>query len=154
MTSPDLIRELQASRPLASDALRARVRELAAPVPARARRRPRLALPRPAFVLAPAAAALVVVVGIAGVLGATGSGGSPPNLVHLRSSASEAQKATPSSPPLSVHGSAATVPSDLAVGATPGRAQQVDATLTVKVADSDHVSSAAQDAIDLTRSLG
>jgi hypothetical protein len=74
--------------------------------------------------------------------------------VRLRSSASEVQKATPSSPPLSVHGSAATVPSDLAVGPTPGRAQQVDATLIVKVSDSDHVSSAAQDALDLTRSLG
>ena len=39
-------------------------------------------------------------------------------------------------------------------GATPGRAQRVSATLTVEVADSDAVSRAAQDALDLTRSLG
>lgn len=153
MTSPDLIRELQASRPLASDALRARVRELAAPVPARARRRPRLALPRPAFVLAPAAAAFLVAVGAAGVVGLTGSGGRSPVIQH-GTQAADAQRRAPLTPSVESSTGAASATPDLAVGPTPGRAQQVDATLTVKVADSDHVSSAAQDAFDLTRSLG
>jgi hypothetical protein len=43
---------------------------------------------------------------------------------------------------------------DSAIGPTPGRAQRVTATLTVEVSDSDAVSRAAQDALDLTRSLG
>jgi hypothetical protein len=70
--------------------------------------------------------------------------------------AGDAQAATPESPPVpSVLGSTATLaPQTTPVGPTPGRAQQVDATLEVKVADSNHVSQAAQDALDLTRSLG
>ena len=43
---------------------------------------------------------------------------------------------------------------DSAVGPTTGRAQRVSATLTVEVRDSEAVSQAAQDALDLTRSLG
>ncbi len=153
MTSPDLIRELQASRPAAPDALRARVRELGAPA-STSGRWSRPTLRRPAFVLVPAAAALVLAVGIAGVIGVTGSGGSRPEAARLRSSAGDTQKASPSSPPLTVHGSAATQNAPDLTGPTPGRAQQVDAMLTVKVAGSDGVSSAAEDALDLTRSLG
>ena len=162
MTSPDLIRELQASRPAAPEALRSRVREIAAPTrePAR-RRRPRFALPRPAFVLLPAAAAVVLAVGVAGVIGLARSGGPASESQRAQALAhadSPSPRPSPSpgvreTPHVAV-GSAATVPSDLSVAPTPGRAQQVDATLTVKVTDSDHVSSAAQDALDLTRSLG
>ena len=156
MTSPDLIRELQASRPVASESLRSRVRELAVPAVEPARpRRARFALPRPAFVLLPAAAAAVLAVGVAGVIGLAGSGTSMRNVERgaLRGREGDAQKSVTLSP--SAHGSAATqAASDLAVGPTSGRAQQVDATLTVKVADSDHVSIAAQEALDLTRSLG
>jgi hypothetical protein len=43
---------------------------------------------------------------------------------------------------------------DSAIGPTTGRAQRVTATLTVEVSDSDAVSRAAQDALDLTRRLG
>src|SRR5215831_6302451 len=167
MTSPDLIRELQASRPTAREALRARVRELTSPVPT-VERRPasRLRLPRSAFVLAPVAAALVVGIGAAGVIGALGgSVGQRPGPVREPGrlqiggeGATATEKAQSASPPVSsVHGSAATlgpVTQGTPIAPTPGRAQQVDATLTVKVPDSDHVSSAAQDALDLTRSLG
>ena len=156
MTSPDLIRELQLFRPTAPDSLRARVRELAAPTPRAARRRlPRFASPRPAFALVPAAAALVLAIGSAGVVGLAGSGGTKSEHRALREA---------DTPPVSsgvdsqlAHGTAATlapVPSATPIGPTPGRAQQIDATLQVKVADSDHVSQAAQDALDLTRSLG
>src|SRR5438445_3478970 len=78
MTSPDLIRELQESRPTAPDSLRARVRELSAPAgESSSRRRFRLALRRPAFVVVPVAAALALAVAAAGVVGLTGSGGHP-----------------------------------------------------------------------------
>jgi hypothetical protein len=40
------------------------------------------------------------------------------------------------------------------IAPTPGRAQRVSATLTVQVVDAEAVSRAAQDALDLTRSLG
>jgi hypothetical protein len=43
---------------------------------------------------------------------------------------------------------------DSAIGPTDDRAQRVSATLTVEVPDSDAVSRAAQDALDLTRRLG
>jgi nucleotide-binding universal stress UspA family protein len=163
MTSPDLIRELQASRPTAPDTLRARVREIAAGETQTTRKRvPRFALPRPLFVLAPAAAAVVLAVGVAGVIGLTGpgAGGSSPTTREARS-----PKAT-SRPQKSVFG-ALTTPSatptlqglDLAGNAgiaapTPGRAQKVDATLSVRVPNSDRVSRAAQEALDLARSLG
>jgi Domain of unknown function (DUF4349) len=160
MTSLDLIRELQASRPAASEAVRARVREFAASAPTPARRRlPRLALPRPVFVLVPAAA-LVLAVGTAGVVGLAGSGGS--GTVASKNEALGGERAArPSSGAASNH-AASPSPLDLSGGGTtstpiaptPGRAQQVDATLTVKVADSNDVSQAAQDALDITRSLG
>lgn len=153
MTSPDLARELQASRPVAPESLRARVRKIAAPAPEPAPpRRPRFALPRPAFVLVPAAAVFVVAVGAAGVVGLAGSGGTNPEHRAIEA------PAPAGSDTLRAHGSAATLgPVRSAIppiGATPGRVQQVDATLQVKVADSDHVSQAAQEALDLTRSLG
>jgi Domain of unknown function (DUF4349) len=150
MTSLDLIRELQTSRPTASESLRARVRDISTPAasPAR-RRRPKLALPRPVFVLVPAAAAIVLAVGAAGVAGLAGSG--------ANQSAPTAREANIPSASGSVHGEGQTLAPETkadALAPTPGRAQQVDATLTVKVPDSDQVSRAAQDALDLTRSLG
>ena len=61
------------------------------------------------------------------------------------------EKAAPETTPSTELDSGA---ADSAVGPMPGRAQRVTATLTVEVADSDAVSRAAQDALDLTRSLG
>jgi hypothetical protein len=156
------------------------VQEIASPTPTPSRRRrEKLALPRPAFVLVPAAAALVLAVGAAGVIGLAGSDGGPGVVFQKTGSSVEtpgplppqglpptpgsvgradAGKSTTASPPTSsAHGEATTlvplVPST-PISPTPGRAQQIDATLKVKVADSNHVSQAAQDALDLTHSLG
>jgi hypothetical protein len=162
MTSPDLIRELQASRPAAPDALRARVREITAGRTQSARRWPRLAMPRrPLFVLAPVAAVLVVAVGTAGVIGLAGPGKKP------QASAAPALQ-TANAPPKAGYGAAETKAADQSQALTavpgtsgggvatpaPGRAQKIDATLSVRVTGSDRVSRAAQDALDLTRSLG
>jgi len=101
-------------------------------------------------VAVPAAAALAIA--SAGVLGLTRSD------VATEASRQQAlDKATAESAPLTGSGSLAPAP-----GRTQGstfdqstdRAQRVSATLTVEVSDPDAVSRAAQDALDLTRSLG
>src|SRR6478752_1885165 len=129
-SSPDLIKELRAARPSAPAALRTRVRELATE-PAGSTARPRWRFPlRRGFVVAiPVAAALAIV--SAGALGLARSDAPPKSM-------------------------AATVDEGAAPLATlaPARAQQVAATLTVEVKDSNGVSRASQDALDLTRSLG
>jgi uncharacterized protein DUF4349 len=142
-SSPDLIHELRASRPSAPVHLRARVRELAAEQPTRPRWT-RFPSRRVALIAVPAAAALAVVA--AGAIGLS-------------------RPESPSTESLArnVHGEAApTTKAQLAPAptfgttdsATTGRAQRVSATLTVEVRDSNGVSRAAQDALDLTRSLG
>ena len=135
--SPDLIRELQSSRPAAPPALRARVRELATQEPARSRWSwPRLPVRRVALVVLPAAAALALV--SAGAIGLS------------RSDEREALEAGRAE-------SLATDQADLFApmsGAAPTeRAQRISATLTLEARDSDAVSRAAQDALDLTRAL-
>lgn len=168
MTSLDLIRELQASRPSAAEGLRSRVREIAAPAPALTRPRlARISFPRLSLVLVPATAALLTV-STAGVIGLAGSGGkgrapSQQEAGRLHQNGTGKKQATPatgfgaastqaaSPSPLDLTGGGTT---RSPIAPTPGRAQDVDATLTVKVADSNHVSSAAQDALDITRALG
>jgi uncharacterized coiled-coil protein SlyX len=158
MTSPDLIRELQATRPTAPGSLRGRVRELGGAEAAQPRRGLRLLLPRPAFVLAPAAGALVLAIGAAGVVGLTNSGSEHATVAGAKPlPPASAQQTTTQS--FGTYEATPTRTRDQAlqgasVGATPGRAQRVAATLTIKVPDSDHVSGAAQDALDITRSLG
>ncbi|OFW75105.1 MAG: hypothetical protein A2Y55_01715, partial [Actinobacteria bacterium RBG_16_68_12] len=147
MTSPDLIQELRASRPAAPAELRARVRELSADV-ATPRAWPQLRLPvrRMALVAVPAAAAIAVAG--AGVLGFARSDAT----TEAFPQATLTEKATAeSAPPANLGAGTA---QDSVVGPIPGRAQRVSATLTVEVADADAVSRAAQDALDLTRSLG
>jgi hypothetical protein len=152
--SPELIQELRASRPTAPRELRARVRALGAERPAAAPwSRWRFPVRRGAFVAVPAVAALAIA--SAGVLGLARSDMSP-QAVQL----TDAQKASAESL-AQQDARTATAPS---APATPGaadqttaadaRAQRVSATLTVEVPDSDAVSRAAQDALDLTRSLG
>jgi hypothetical protein len=154
--SPDLIAELRAARPVASQALRLRVREIATSeaAPARAHR---FTLPtRRAWVVAlPAAAA--VALASAGALGLARSGGqeaarahapTPKATTELGPGAAGVAGSTDSGAPATeAMPQAQTAPA-------PGRAQQVSATLTVEVRDSDAVAKAAQDALDLTRSLG
>jgi hypothetical protein len=152
-SSPDLIHELRASRPTAAVHLRARVRELAAGQPARPRWASWRPIRRGALIAVPAAVALAIAA--AGVVGLSRSG--PP------AQESSAQRAAGNG---SVHGelapttkaqaqTGAPAPAFGAADAATGpRAQRVSATLTVEVRDSNAVSRAAQDALDLTRSLG
>ena len=151
-SSPDLIHELRAARPSAPVHLRARVCEIAAEQPAR----PRWAswafpVRRGALVAVPAAAAIAIAA--AGVVGLTRSDVSTTE--SLRDTTA-AQEMTPRNPDFGTRAQAVPAPThgaaDLATGAP--RAQRVSATLTVEVRDSDAVSRAAQDALDLTRSLG
>jgi hypothetical protein len=151
-SSPDLIHELRATRPSAPSDLRARVREIAAQQPARsswASSRLRLPVRRGLLVALPAAAALALA--SAGVLGLARSD----EPTALREQAVD-QSLTKQLPPPTALGAATRTDSQ---GGTPAgtattRAQRISATLTVEVRDSKAVSRAAQDALDLTRSLG
>ena len=159
MTSPELIHELRASRPAAPTALRARVREISAQETARAPW-PKLRFPvrRAALIAVPTAAA--VAFASAGVLGLTRSGGTTQafreeaqaNKVTTEDGPAYGALDTLTVPAPGASGGAGAAPS--AIGPTSDRAQRVSATLTVEVPDSDAVSRAAQDALDLTRRLG
>jgi hypothetical protein len=151
--SPDLIDELQASRPTSPAALRARVRETArAQRPASPWERVRLPVRSVAVVAIPAALVLALV--SAGAVGLSRSAVER----DVFSDAARPAESTPRSVEKETLGATDSplsgVTRDSAVGPTTGRAQRVSATLTVEVRDSDAVSRAAQDALDLTRSLG
>jgi hypothetical protein len=150
-SSPELIHELRASRPSAPAELRARVREIEAEQPARARWASwRFPVRRGMLVAVPAAATLAFA--SAGVLGLARSDVAPQT---YRQNA--LGKATAESAPLTGSGGVVPAPSRTqgsALDQSTDRAQRVSATLTVEVSDSDAVSRAAQDALDLTRSLG
>jgi hypothetical protein len=152
--SSDLMQELRASRPAAPLALRARVREISAREAAASsapavweRLRLRLPARRSLVVALPAAAALALTT--AGVLGLARS--DAPR-VEVIAQLDGVEKATPESaaPPVSTLGGA----TDQAISPDTTRAQQVSATLTVEVADSDGVSESAQQALDLAARLG
>jgi hypothetical protein len=149
-SSPDLIHQLRASRPAAPVDLRARVREIGTRQPAVAPwSRWRFPARRGLLVAVPAAAALAIA--SAGVLGLARSdiGTSTETLRQGSFTEGAAGALAPSTE------SSKAVPLQGAADATaPERAQRVSATLTVEVRDSDAVSRAAQDALDLTRSLG
>jgi len=148
-SSPDLIHELRASRPSAPAQLRGRVRELAAEQPARPRWASlRFPIRRSVLVAVPATVALAIAA--AGVVGLSRSDAPTqgslaqraPSVPGELAPATKAQANTPAP----AFGAA-----DSAAGP---RAQRVSATLTVEVRDPDAVSRAAQDALELTRSLG
>jgi hypothetical protein len=157
MTSPDLIHELRESRPAAPTDLRARVREIAREESVRVPVRSRFRLPvrRGALVALPAAAALALV--SAGAIGLSRSDGSETAALEsngaLTLNSSQAPTAETTTQTLSGSDEKRTA-LDSAVGPTAGRAQRVSATLTVEVKNSDGVSRAAQEALDLTRRLG
>jgi hypothetical protein len=146
-SSPDLILQLRASRPAAPPELRARVRELASEKKAVAAPWTRWRFPvrRAVLVAAPAAAALAFAT--AGVLGLARS--------DTPATMSPAQPDTRESTESAGKAQVAPLPAqDQNALSAQDRAQRVSATLTVEVPDSDAVSRAAQDALDLTRSLG
>ena len=149
--SPELIHELRASRPSAPRALRSRVREITAEKPARAPRVSwRFPVRRGLLVAVPAAAALAFA--SAGVLGLARSDAPVSESLAQRERAQSLEAQADTGTPAS--GSALTAPLQGATDASGPRAQKISATLTVEVSDSEAVSRAAQDALDLTRSLG
>jgi Domain of unknown function (DUF4349) len=158
MTTPELIHELRASRPTAPSALNRRIREISAQGAAPgAWRRFRFPVRRAAFIAIPAAAALAFA--SAGVLGLARSGGTTATARDQALAEKTTNTPAPSSElgvtagqgGTTVHGGLAPAPG---IGPTTDRAQRVSATLTVAVHDSNAVSRAAQDALDLTRRLG
>jgi hypothetical protein len=148
-SSPDLIVALRESRPAAPAALRMRVREIAADAAPREPRSRRFRLPvrRLALVAVPAAALLAVV--SAGTIGLSRS-----NTTTEASRQAETESLEAGKTDASALQSTPAPAQDSAIGPTTGRAQRVSATLTVEVADSDAVSRAAQEALDLTHRLG
>lgn len=154
MTSAEsnLVAELRAARPSADEALRERVRAIAAGPARRSSRFARLSLRRVALVAVPAAA--VVAISVAGVAG----------LVDSRPGASETvatsvgSLAGPPSPGPAARELApqakAGVAADAAPAPTPGRAQRYSAELTVEVKDVDALSDATQKALQTARDLG
>jgi hypothetical protein len=153
MTSSDLIHELRASRPTAPTALRARIREVSSPQVAQSPwSRFRFPVRRAALIAIPAAAVLAFA--SAGVLGITRSDLSP-ETYRTEALADKAQSESQAAPSTGLSGAGGLAPTqDSTIGPTSDRAQRVSATLTVEVADADSVSQAAQDALELTRSLG
>jgi hypothetical protein len=160
-SSPDLIQELRATRPIAPATLRAKVRGLAEGQPRTTPFAPsifaagRLRTRRAVLVVVPAAAALALV--SAGTLGIVRSGGSTEAFERQTTSGltSESAPSTELTAPQGATDSAGAAPAT-GPGATKAsdRAERVSATLTVEVQDSDAVADAAQDVLTLTRSLG
>jgi hypothetical protein len=160
MTSAELITTLQAARPVATDALRDRVRAIAATAPVQRpspfARLSRISLRRFALVAVPATA--VVLLGTAGVVGLLDSGSAP----QVESSAARQSLEKNA---LAPNGGVTTAP-QLKAGAPPaaadattpapttGRAQRYSAQLTLAVKDVDGLSDATQKALQITRDLG
>ncbi len=169
MNSADIVRELQGTRPVASDALRLRIRTLE-PSPTRSRGRllaglklPQLGRRRGLLVALPAAA--LIAVAAAGITGALEDG---PRAGQLDASRTEKTAA----PPVDTDGSdlgsgavtedaiaqATLAPGTSAAGTAPtpatGRAERYAAQLTLEVADPDAVSAGTQRALRITRDLG
>jgi len=161
MTSAELITALQATRPVATDTLRDRVRAIATAEPVQRRspfaRLSRISLRRFALVAVPATA--VVLLGTAGVVGLLDSGSQP----QVESSAARELRAQATTTTPSAD---ATTAPELKAGAPPaaadatapapttGRATRYSAQLTLQVKDVDGLSGATQQALQITRDLG
>ena len=150
--SPDLIHELRASRPSAPADLRNRVRAIVSEQP---RQAPwsnwRFPVRRGMLVVVPAAAALALA--SAGVLGLARSD-SPQALRQAQAPVDDSATAESTAPNALGATRAGANGAGKAADTAGPRAQRVSASLTVEVANPDAVSRAAQDALDLTRSLG
>jgi Domain of unknown function (DUF4349) len=156
MTSAELISELRGARPSAGDALRERVRELAAREPER-RRSPfaGLSLRRLGAIALPATAALALA--SAGAIGLSRSGDSGRIAVDAGPTLTREAAPSAAAPPNAAQDNALSKAGAAAapgVGPVPGRPQRFSAQLTLEVADSDALSDATQRALQLTRALG
>jgi Domain of unknown function (DUF4349) len=166
MTSADIVRELQGARPVASDALRLRIRTLE-PTPAHSPggfltrlRMPKQPRRRGLVIVIPAAALLAVAA--AGITGAL-EGGSPTEQLEAgrtaKTSAPPGEDASTTGADRDALAESATAQATLAPGATAPspattRAERYAAQLTLEVADPDAVSAATQQALKITRDLG
>ena len=161
MTSAELITALQATRPVATDTLRDRVRAIATAEPVQRpspfARLSRISLRRFAVVAVPATA--VVLLGTAGAIGLFDSGSRP----QVESSAARELRGRSQAPAPS--GGVATAPQlkatappaaadATAPAPTTGRATRYSAQLTLAVKDVDGLSDATQKALQITRDLG
>jgi hypothetical protein len=136
----ELIRELRALPTTAPDPLRERVRALGEPAPRR--ELPRIPWRRSLLVLAPACA--LALLSAAVVHGVLNSGSAPTQrqaLTHL-GAVDEAQ---------SGYGGARLAPN---VGPTPSRAQDYEASMTLRVKDLDALTQRTNDAMRIARSYG
>jgi hypothetical protein len=158
MTSVELIRELQAARPSAGEALRDRVQSIASqPPPSRRALFAGFSLRRGSLVALPAAAALALA--SAGAIGLARSGddgrvaSEPPTATWdaARGAPTESaqnQAAAPGGVRSAVKGAAP------AVGPTQSRPQRYSAELTLEVSDAGALSDATQEALSIVQSLG
>jgi Domain of unknown function (DUF4349) len=148
-----LAEELRAARPVASEALRERVRALE---PSPRRRRLELDLPWRRLVPAVAIAGLAAAVGVAGVLGIVHSSSSPPRALKAAAPPAATTKGVAPQPyseqQAPISGFKATVLDGLKPSGA--RLQQYDATLRVRVRNQEELSKRTQDAMRLTRRLG
>lgn len=152
MNSADLTRELRATRPMAGDALRERVRAIAAVEPPRrpspfARFSPR----RLVLVAVPAAAVLVAAVAGITSLGKTegpGQAGGTQSALAAAAASADAASA-PSAKARAGESFTTTAPAP-----SQDRAQRYSAQLTISVRDNDALSRATQSALATVRRLG
>jgi DNA uptake protein ComE-like DNA-binding protein len=153
MNSADLTRELRATRPVAGDALRERVRAIAAAQPKR-RPSPFASLSPRRLVLVAVPAAAVIVAAVAGVTALVDSeqGQRLADTPLASDSATVAQdSALPPVEKAAAGGAAATT---TAPAPTQDRAQRYSAQLTIAVKDNDALSKATQSALATARQLG
>ena len=157
MTSAEIASELRASRPVAGDTLRQRVRAIAATPPQR--RQPfgaRLRSRRLSLVLIPAAAGALALA-TAGAIGLERSGGNEVTLytgdaptVESTAQDAQAERESLAAPKL---GGSPGAPTQ-APSPTIGRAQRFTAQLSLEVEDAEALSAATQRALQVTQSLG
>jgi hypothetical protein len=147
-----LARELRASRPVASESLRERVRALEPPAPPR---RPAWSVRRlaPAVALAAVAVSLSVALGIGLVHGNSKTGGGQ----ALRTEPAPVVTTGGQAPSPGSAEKRSFAPLEARTGAVPptgARLQQYDAVLTLRVRDGDDLSARTSQAMRLTRALG
>ena len=153
MTVNEIVDELRAARPRASDALRLQVMTIAArPVPRTPTFRERLRGRRRLALLVPAGAALALAAAV--VIGVSRSGST--GALETAAPESTARSAgTPgaslAAPPTAADAATA---QKAAPGPIPGRAQRYSAALSLQVEDTDALSEATQQALAIARDLG
>jgi hypothetical protein len=153
MTVNEIVEELRAARPRASDALRLQVMTIAAqPVPRTPTFRERMRGRRRLTLVVPAGAALAMAAAV--VIGVSRSGS--PATVGSAAPESAARSAPTTGESLAAPPAAAdaSTAQKAAPGPTAGRAQRYSAALSLQVEDSDALSDATQQALAIARDLG